>query len=286
MESDQWQASHQPFHWFAEFYGIMHDGGFNVIIGNPPYINAAKVRKVYTLQGYETLKCSDIYANIQERCLSLLSARGRCGMIVPLSLSFSGDFPSLRDLLFRGYSCNWFSSYGRIPAALFSAEVRVRNTIHVGVKAEEDDTYRHYTTVLHRWFEVYRPFLLPCLTYAAFDPSTFNGLIPKVNTQRLSEAMTLLARRGVHRLETLFSPRKTKYVIHFKETAYNWLNFCKGLPPCFDAHGKPIAHTKFGAVWLADAERRDLVLSLLNGKIMFAYWCMVGDDFDVTLDVR
>ena len=33
----QWQQSHQPFHWWIEFYGIMKRGGFDVIIGNPPY---------------------------------------------------------------------------------------------------------------------------------------------------------------------------------------------------------------------------------------------------------
>ena len=31
-----WLASHKPFHWFIAFYGILQDGGFNVIIGNPP----------------------------------------------------------------------------------------------------------------------------------------------------------------------------------------------------------------------------------------------------------
>jgi len=36
---EAWKASHQPFHWFAEFYGIMRNGGFNVIIGNPPYVS-------------------------------------------------------------------------------------------------------------------------------------------------------------------------------------------------------------------------------------------------------
>ncbi len=33
----QWKQSHRPFHWFVEFYGIVHArGGFDVIIGNPP----------------------------------------------------------------------------------------------------------------------------------------------------------------------------------------------------------------------------------------------------------
>jgi Eco57I restriction-modification methylase len=40
---DQWRKSHQPFHWFAEFYGIMQRGGFDVIIGNPPYVELKAV---------------------------------------------------------------------------------------------------------------------------------------------------------------------------------------------------------------------------------------------------
>src|SRR3990172_6261689 len=40
---EKWKASHQPFHWFAEFYAIIHDkGGFDVIIGNPPYVEYTK----------------------------------------------------------------------------------------------------------------------------------------------------------------------------------------------------------------------------------------------------
>ena len=35
---EKWLKSHQPFHWFVEFYGIMQSGGFDVIIGNPPYV--------------------------------------------------------------------------------------------------------------------------------------------------------------------------------------------------------------------------------------------------------
>ena len=42
--NQQWLKSHQPFHWFVEFYGIMKSGGFDVIIGNPPYVEYVKIK--------------------------------------------------------------------------------------------------------------------------------------------------------------------------------------------------------------------------------------------------
>ena len=40
----KWVKTHQPFHWFVEFYGIVSNGGFDVIIGNPPYLESVKVK--------------------------------------------------------------------------------------------------------------------------------------------------------------------------------------------------------------------------------------------------
>ena len=274
----KWKTSHEPFHWFVEFYGIMHAGGFDVIIGNPPYVSAAKVRRAYTVRAYRTDRCTDIYAWCLERVSQLAHDHAYTGMIVPLSLTFSGDFAPLRDLLYTAYRTNWFSSYGRIPSALFAHDVRVRNTIHLGAKRGD----RHqYTTRLHRWFDVERSHLLSALSYSPFDPTKWAGRIPKLNTAALITAFESAASRG-KRLEHLLAHRPTKYSLHFKKTAYNWLNFCRKLPPCYDDKGNVIPHTKFGEVCFANAPARDMALLLLNGKLQLAFWVAIGDDFDVT----
>ncbi|MBU0671321.1 SAM-dependent methyltransferase, partial [Patescibacteria group bacterium] len=42
-EYDKWQKSHKPFHWFAEFYEIVQgNNGFDVVIGNPLYVEYSK----------------------------------------------------------------------------------------------------------------------------------------------------------------------------------------------------------------------------------------------------
>ena len=121
-----WRKSHQPFHWFVEFYGIMNKGGFDVVIGNPPYIARRKVIQSYTPKGFRTADCPDVYATVVERSVNVCRANGRIGMIVPLNLTFSANFASLRAIMYEKCGSNWFSSFGRIPSALFSFDTRVR----------------------------------------------------------------------------------------------------------------------------------------------------------------
>jgi hypothetical protein len=275
----KWLKSHQPFHWFIQFYGILNGGGFDVIVGNPPYVAAAKVRRSYTVKNLVTADCSDIYAWVLERSQNLLRTNGRTGMIVPLSLGFSGDFDSCRRLLFAGYSHNWFSSFGRIPAALFNFDVRVRNTIHLGLKSKRPAQV--FTTRLHRWFEAARPALFQSLEYAPFQPALWKNRIPKLNTAALALAFEKALSASSRTLDLVISPRATKHVLHFKKTAYNWLNFCREMPPCYEGSHR-VSHTQFDAVFFPDRETRDIAGLAFNGKLLMIFWFAVGDDFHVT----
>ena len=276
----QWRDSHQPFHWFVEFYGIMHGGGFDVVIGNPPYISAGKTRKSYTVKQLICGSCPDIYAWIMERSHILLQMSGRTGMIVPLSLGFSAAFEPCRRRLFSGYSNNWFSSFGRIPSALFSFDVRVRNTIHLALKSKGPG--RNLTTRLHRWFNVARPTLFQTLEYVPFQPVLWKHRVPKLNSSALVRAFERLFKEQKGTLEAMISSRTRHHVLYFKKTGYNWLNFCREMPPCYDNNGNLIPHTKFGQLYFESSEMCQIAMLLANGKLMLTFWFVVGDDFDVT----
>ena len=268
--------THQPLHWFAEFYGTMRRGGFDVVIGNPPYIASSKVRKDYRTVGFKTEKCSDVYARVMERTADLVHPRGRTGMIVPLSLAFSGSFAPLRDLLRDRYAANWYSHFGRIPAALFAADVRVRNTIHLGAKSGDPG---ERTTRLHRWFEQERDGLLNALNYAPFDPAAWDGRVPKLGDAGLIAAFERLLTSDRRRIKHALAKRGRE--LHFKKTAYNWLNFCPKQPPCYDKHGGEIPQSQFDTFTVAE-DAADGVMAALNSKHALVYWIAVGDDFHVT----
>ena len=70
----KWLKSHQPFHWFIEFNSISKKGGFNVIIGNPPYIEIKQVNEYKSLN-YKCEKSGNLYALVIERCFILWAPR-------------------------------------------------------------------------------------------------------------------------------------------------------------------------------------------------------------------
>jgi hypothetical protein len=89
----------QPFHWFVEFNTIMQNGGFDVIIGNPPYVEAEKVSNFYKFTNFTTSATGNLYALIMERCASLLVPGGRFGMIVPASATCTDGYLPLQQIL-------------------------------------------------------------------------------------------------------------------------------------------------------------------------------------------
>ena len=277
----QWQASHHPFHWFVEFHGIIHQGGFDAVIGNPPYVRTNKVLESYKLKELVTAKCPDIYAAVVERSVNVCRKNGRTGMIVPLSITFSSQFDALRNHLYEECGSIWFSSFGRIPSALFSFDTRVRNTIYIGQRSS-GTPQQCFTTRLHRWYDVQRPTLFDNLQYASFSPDPFGKLVPKVGNERLLKAFESLLVKGSYRLKNEFSATRQGYPLHFKQSAYNWLTFCVEHPPAYDPRNNPVPQTMYGTVRFRNSQERDLAMLLTNGKLNFMWWAGIGDDFHLT----
>ena len=277
-----WLDTHQPFHWFVEFYEAVSECGFDVVIGNPPYLARQKVASEYTLKGFQTSNCPDIYALVAERSINVCRNDGRTSMIVPLSLTFSSRFTSLRSHLYAECDSLWFSSFGRIPSALFSFDTRVRNTIYLARKSS-NPRRRRFTTRLHRWFDSQRPALFHGLSYAPFSPSAFGELIPKLGNSRLLQGFESLLQGSAYRLQDELAPRRSgAHHLHFKQTAYNWLTFCVHQPPAYGTANRPIDQTQYATVLFSLEDDRDISKLLLNGLLMFTWWIAVGDDFHLT----
>ncbi len=123
---ENWLNSHKPFHWFIAFYDILEDGGFNVIIGNPPYVEYSAVKDEYTIRGYKTESCGNLYAFVFERGFHLLQRNGWKSMIVPHSVYCTDRMESIQNLFHCSKRVGWVQTYSIRPAKLFvGAEQRL-----------------------------------------------------------------------------------------------------------------------------------------------------------------
>lgn len=273
----KWLKSHQPFHWFIQFYGILNSGGFDVIIGNPPYVAAAKVRKQYNIKNLSTLSCPDIYAPCVERSLLLLTKGSRFGMILPISFQFGSDFDAVRHVCKKRLSEVWVSAFSRNPSALFSAGLGVRSTICVGFSGTTPS--KIHTSKLHRWVEDYRPMLFQSISYTTLPASLERYGWPRLDGKGIAELFDILVSRG-WRLDA--DCRPGSHHIRFKTTALYYVSAFVTDPPSFDDSGRAIDHTKVGALRFSSSSARDSALVVALGKIALSWWAATSDDFDVT----
>jgi type I restriction-modification system DNA methylase subunit len=94
------------FDWNSEIAGfgrIMKDGGFDCVIGNPPYIfivGMEKNQKDYFAKNYATWAYRfDVYGAFLEKGVGILRDSGTLGFIVPHTLLTNDSFKTLRKLL-------------------------------------------------------------------------------------------------------------------------------------------------------------------------------------------
>jgi len=128
MKYDQWLLMHQPFHWFAEFYEIVQGkGGFDVVIGNPPYVVYTKrdsktkisVADKYKLVDYSTLPANNLYSFVIERSSIILENIGKLGMIIPIASISTDGMKELQKLYYRVFNGEWHSNFATRPGKLF-----------------------------------------------------------------------------------------------------------------------------------------------------------------------
>jgi len=158
----QFLLSHQPFHWLAEFYEIIQDkGGFDVVIGNPPYVEYSKVRDTYTLSGFETEKCYNLYGYVIEKSYKILNVKGLVGMIIPISAFSNSSMESLQKY-FRKFKLTYLSNYHQRPAALFEG---VLQRLSIFISYKENTETGVYSTIVFRWKSETRNLLFQSLFY-------------------------------------------------------------------------------------------------------------------------
>ncbi len=206
LKYEAWLKSHQPFHWLAEYYDIINgNGGFDVIIGNPPYVEISITIKQYKLNGYKTINCGNLYACVYERSQTISRTNSFIGMIVQLPIVCTDRMVQAQKLLLKRNS--WTLTFDDRPGKLFDDLQHIRVTVFLTTGNKP----KVFTTKYNRWYSECRHNVFKTLTMVKHEDVENINSILKIGNE--------IARKVMSRISH-FKPMSTNYSSYNENPIY------------------------------------------------------------------
>jgi type I restriction-modification system DNA methylase subunit len=152
-------AGDKAFHWETQFPKVFEKGGFDVIIGNPPYVfardNFSKEIKNYYSNKYVSAEYQiNLYLLFIERTINLIKDKSNYGLIIPNAWLMIDSAKGLRNLILKscsldqiinlaGYSFEGVNVETIIILATKTEKENVDNSVDVLLSAGKEFRYAH-----------------------------------------------------------------------------------------------------------------------------------------------
>lgn len=267
------RKSHQPFHWYVEFNHVIANGGFDVIVGNPPYVEYEEVKGTYIVKNLVTEKTGNLYAFVVERVLKTLKTKGLLGVIIPVASVCTEGYTPLQKLL-RTAGNLVISNFNDRPSKLFENLEHIRLSIIICIKNESSTRIIH-TTKYHKWQSVERPILFENLSFAETTSFAIDGSIPKLSSPVERTILTKLGKQ--HRTIGYSVSKKKTASIYYTRKLSSFVQILDFVPDMLDAQGKKRFPSELKEITFEDLTVRNAWLAVLNSNLFYWYLTIYSD---------
>lgn len=269
-EYTSWKASHKPFHWYVDYYPIMAAGGFDVVIGNPPYVELGELEG-YVPRGYITNSCGNLYALTYERSMLLVNRTGFVGEIIPVSCLSTPRYVPLADLVCRRGTVI-ASHFNDRPAKLFEGLEHIRLSVLLSIPTSKPEIY---SSNFRRWLTDERDVLFATLGFSQTTLLKLGGTTAKTGTEIGTSILSSLS-TCKQKLVSTYAVRSGQ-PIYFTRKLSHFLQFLDVPPKLLDQDGEERAPSELKELIFPSKVAAQYALGLLNSSLFYWFFTTYSD---------
>lgn len=167
------------FHWELEFPEVFANGGFDILIGNPPYVDVKEQK--FNIVIKDTIKCRNLYAYMAEIGIKYLNINGYYGSILPSASVCTPRMVDFQNIIVENSKELFASTYDDRPGKIFVNLESMRVAIILmSKKSYLEDKTSIFVTKYNRFLTSERKQLFRNLKYIPIYKSQIkDGYIPK-----------------------------------------------------------------------------------------------------------
>ena len=268
------------FHWELEFPEIITKGGFDVVIGNPPYVVISD-KALYKYTVNNTLETGNLYSFMIEKAIHFTGQLGKFGMIIPISAIAGESMRSLQSYMLENLGELWVSSFSTRPSKLFP-KVEQRLAIVLGSKKGiNKEPCNVYTTSYIKWFSHERDNLFSSIRYSYCDQDNISkGIIPKIGNEIENKIFSRI-KNNKNILSDLLCTGGI-FKLYYHSAPRYWNKAFNNLPKFYSEKNGYGRSTKYKELTFDNDIYQAFVSCVLNSGLFYWWWNVVSDCRDLT----
>lgn len=275
---NEWRKTHQPFHWIAAFYEIIVEKkGFDVIIGNPPYVEYSTIKKNYIIKNITNIVAGNLYAFVIERTIVLQKIGSYNGMIIPISAYCTDRMDTFQKMELRNTNALFVSFYAERPSKLFEGAER---NLAIAIFKKELVDSKHipnvYTTYYYKWNSASRQNLFSLVNYINSNSTITNGVVPKISCKpeiNIINTLHKIKRNiGYYALKT-----KSNHVLYYRNSGGRYWKITTNFQPQFLLNGEKNISSRESYLYFSSNDTLLVMIALLNSSLYYWYYIMNSD---------
>lgn len=234
---------------------------FDLIVGNPPYVEYAK----YLLKEKLVNDYGNIYADVIRNSIDLLSDKGVLGYIIPLSYTATARMSKIRDYVKENTRKQFILNFADRPDCLFDG---VHQKLNILIAQKGNTKNRIYTSNYKHWYNEERKQLLNGRE-VRLSKYSFEHFIPKIGND-IEESI----------FDKIYTKKKNN-IFEFQNISGQELYL--NMRACFWI--KAFTFNPGSNEYKSFKYSNDIynfVLCLLNSSLFWLYWTIISDCWHIT----